>query len=186
MLACASEARVPASPQLRCRNYPCRRSSTRLTRHPGVCGERAVNDSRRRHLNNAPRRAAPARHPATLVVAAGGPGPHRVPSDREAPPRACLPFYRSTPCPARPGMRRPRPSAGVARVGASIEAYGTQRPRRSIMSRAAAEGLFATGIPKPARMACFSAADSPPGPSSLTMAPACPICLPAGASKPAI
>ena len=76
----------------------------------------------------------------------------------------------------RASRRAATPATGRGRSRSrtwSQVARGAQpRASRSIIRAAAADGLFATGMPKPARIACFSAADSPPGPSSFTIAPA--------------
>jgi len=127
------------------------------------------------------------------------PGRREVAADDVRPPlgvrrteqdAACV---RSTPVDAVPRASRQAATPAIGRgrsllriVGAVTAVQVQPRPSRSIISAAAAEGLSATGIPKPARIACFSAADSPPGPSSFTIAPAWPICFPAGASKPAM
>ena len=91
--------------------------------------------------------------------------------------------------PSWPGSRSVRHRTGTVRPGPEFQRWRSptrQRWRRSIMSWAASEGLIATGMPISPRICFFSAADSPPGPPSLTMAPAWPICLPGGASKPAM
>jgi hypothetical protein len=161
---------------------PVNRLLREVSRPKRACARRTAVDRRAAQALTSALVGRPCPPTGRLRAAADDPGPHRGASDG-AGRLASAPAGRRR-APRVPAKRRPRPSAGVARFPGASAAQ--PRPRRSIISAAAADGFSATGMPKPARIACFSAADSPPGPSSFTIAPAWPICLPAGASKPAM
>ena len=118
------------------------------------------------------------RHPTYLP-------PHRWESAHASRPPTCR---RSEP------QAEHRPPKGPSTKGSRRRRAGGRRSEVaecqpfsfSIINCAASDGFIATGIPSSPRNAFLSAADSPPSPPSLTMAPAWPICLPSGASKPAM